>query len=357
MTQPETVSATQATLYLDCTDEVAPFRSTLNDRRCWTTDSIEDSDWLFRFDTDVQTEIQRAAEMIALHPVEQLRRTPADLDLQHCRKLYKKLNQALTQGVGFCVADRLPTADFSTEIMVEIYWVLGQLIGRPVAQKRNGQMIYDVKDTARKYEYGVRGSWTNVELNFHTDNAFGKCPPDYVSLFCKQPAKSGGVSRFCSLYSLHAALERRFPQALKRLYQPMLYDRQKEHFDAEPTVSLAPFFSWRNDSLRARANPSLVRKGHAVAGTEIDAELEDALAAVDEVSASTELWYEAALEEGQIQYLNNAEVGHYRSEFSDYDEPERKRHLYRLWHRDDGSVDYDGVFQALITTGADYNTN
>lgn len=343
MSQPEPVSSTRTTRYLDCRDEVTPYRSTQNDHRGWHRESLSDSDWLFRFDEDARAEIHRSAEIIALHPVDQLLRTPVDLNLQHCRKHYKKLRKALTQGVGFCVADRLPVDDYPVATMVEVYWVLSQMIGRPVAQKRNGQMIYDVKDTARKYEYGVRGSWTNVELNFHTDNAFGKCPPDFVSLFCKQPAKTGGVSRFCSLYSLHTALEQKFPQALRRLYQPMLFDRQKEHLDGEPAVSLAPFFSWRNDSLRARANPSLVRKGHNVAGVAIAADLEDALAAVDEVSSATELWYEAALEKGQIQYLNNAEVGHYRSEFSDFDEPDRKRHLYRLWHRDEGSISYDGV--------------
>ncbi len=36
------------------------------------------------------------------------------------------------------------------------------------------------------------------------------------------------------------------------------------------------------------------------------------------------------------------EAGHYRSAFEDFDEPERKRHLYRLWHRETGSTSYDG---------------
>ncbi len=50
------------------------------------------------------------------------------------------------------------------------------------------------------------------------------------------------------------------------------------------------------------------------------------------------------MQRGQIQYLNNHEVGHYRSEFEDFDEPERKRHLYRLWHREAGSTSYDGRY-------------
>ena len=40
--------------------------------------------------------------------------------------------------------------------------------------------------------------------------------------------------------------------------------------------------------------------------------------------------------------LANHELGHYRSEFEDGDDPATKRHLYRLWHRSEGGVNYDG---------------
>ena len=71
--------------------------------------------------------------------------------------------------------------------------------------------------------------------------------------------------------------------------------------------------------------------------------LADALDAIDEVCSAGDLWYEAPLARGQIQYLNNHEIGHYRSAFVDYDDPGRKRHLYRLWHRQAGGSSYDGL--------------
>ena len=75
----------------------------------------------------------------------------------------------------------------------------------------------------------------------------------------------------------------------------------------------------------------------------MDEELSEALNCMDEVSAAPQFWYEAELEQGQIQYLNNSEVGHYRSEFSDHEEEHKKRHLYRLWHRDTGTATYHGL--------------
>ena len=89
---------------------------------------------------------------------------------------------------------------------------------------------------------------------------FARMVPDYVGLFCRYQAVAGGASRFCSLYSVHQRMLEQYPGALKRLYQPMYFDRQKEHRDGAPRVCWAPYFSWRGDRLYARANSSLVRK-------------------------------------------------------------------------------------------------
>ena len=259
------------------------------------------------------------------------------------RTLMSDVKQRLDSGAGVAVLDRLPLDELHRDSAIAVFWCLGQLLARNVAQKWDGTMLYDVADTGAPFGYGVRGSYTSVELVFHTDNAFARVLPDYVGLFCRNPARQGGVSRFCSLYAVHERLRAASPAALERLYQPMLFDRQKEHRDGAPPVCLAPFFSWRGDRLFARANSSLVRKGYAVAGTPMDSELSDALDAIDEVCGAGDLWYEAPLERGQVQYLNNHEVGHYRSAFVDYDEPVRKRHLYRLWHRETGGSSYDGL--------------
>jgi hypothetical protein len=58
------------------------------------------------------------------------------------------------------------------------------LLARPVAQKWQGDMTYEVTDTGRPPGNGVRPDKTNAEQNFHTDNSYNLCPPDVVSLFC-----------------------------------------------------------------------------------------------------------------------------------------------------------------------------
>ncbi len=339
--------------YLDCTHEVSQVRMTPDDRWAWLASEVKPEHWIVPASQALVDEIGELARFIEANPVGNLQRRIDEVNPVHGIEAMRQLKERLDNGVGFAVLDRLPMDDVAIETMVEIYWLLGQVIGRPVAQKWNGQMIYDVRDTGQAYSYGVRGSHTSVELVFHTDNAFARMVPDYVGLLCRYPAVSGGVSRFCSLYTVHDRMAARYPESLQRLYQPMYFDRQKEHAEGAHKVCLAPYFSWRGNRLFARANSSLVRKGYEVAGEPMDAALAGALDAIDEVCASEEIWFEGPLQRGHVQYLNNHEVGHYRSEFVDHDDPERKRHLFRLWHRDSGAICYDGGYPATLSAVRD----
>ena len=86
----------------------------------------------------------------------------------------------------------------------------------------------------------------------------------------------------------------------------------------------------------------MVRKVYDVAGLAMDSGLKHALQAIDKVTSSPDLGVEAPLTRGQIQYLNNHELGHYRSDFIDHDDEAKKRHLFKLWHRTEGDQTYDG---------------
>ena len=74
----------------------------------------------------------------------------------------------------------------------------------------------------------------------------------------------------------------------------------------------------------------------------MDQSLIDAIKAIDEVTSSADLWVEAPLSRGEVQYLSNHDLGHYRSNFKDFRDSNKKRHLYRLWHRNKGDLTYDG---------------
>jgi alpha-ketoglutarate-dependent taurine dioxygenase len=287
-------------------------------------------------------ELRALVSAMHAEPLPMLLRRADHFEIPALRAAMARAKHLLDHAQGVAVIDALPLDELDRDDARALFWLLGELVGRQVAQKWDGTMLYDVRDTGQKYGYGVRGSYTNVELVFHTDNAFAVCPPHYVGLMCFHPAREGGISRFCSLYAIHERLREFSPEALERLYQPMLWDRQAEHAPGAPKVLRAPMFRCVEGRLITRANVSLVRKGYQVAGQDMDAALVAALEAVESVSRDPSLWFELPIARGHLQYLNNVNTAHYRSDFVDHDDPARKRHLLRSWHREHGRPVYDG---------------
>ncbi len=236
-------------------------------------------------------------------------------------------------------------ADVTRDEAIALYWLLSSLLARPVAQKITGQMFYDVLDTGAKLKpgSGIRPTVTNVDLRFHNDNSYNDTPPDYVCLLCLHPAKQGGVSQVMSVATVHRALSERYPELLPRLYKPFWYDRHAEHHPGEPTTFAAPMFERGADgTIKARLALSEIHAGYELRGERLDNETAAALAAVQSVFDQPELRVELGFEPGQVQFVNNRATGHARTEFVDHPEPERKRHLVRLWLRDGGKRGYCG---------------
>ncbi|MFQ5955561.1 MAG: TauD/TfdA family dioxygenase [Kiloniellales bacterium] len=313
------------------------------DEWAWKAADVDPDGCVIPLDARCLDEIAAIVDAMHRHPLPVLLRAPDQFEMPHLSRLIARAKALLDQAPGVAVVDGLPLDDMDEADATALFWILGQLIGRPVAQKWDGTMIYHVRDTGQAYGYGVRGSTTRVELFFHIDNAFGRAPPDHVGVLCLRPAARGGVSRFCSVHSLHQRMLEAHPRLLARLYRPLFWDRQAEHAADAPKVARAPMFACDGRRLKARVNVDLVRKGYQVASQAMDSETEDALTAFRALAADPEFWIELPLERGQLQYLNNRDVAHYRGGFTDHPDPALKRHLIRTWHRDWGQPSYDGV--------------
>jgi len=329
--------------YIDLSSECTSMLEQQTRDKAWTGDNVDASTCVVSLDEHCLDEIHSIAILTQKNPLPDLLRSPDQFDIPNLRTIMRTIKSRLTYGIGVAIIDALPMGDLDETQATTVFWILGQLVGHPVAQKWDGTMLYQVKDTGMPFGYGVRGSYTNIELTFHTDNAFAISPPEAVGLLCLRPALSGGVSRFCSLYAVHNELLQKNPKALNRLYQPVLWDRQAEHAPDKPKFSFAPMFRFDGKKLLARANTGLVRKSYERAEFEMDLELNAALDCVDEMTNRPGFHFELPLERGQMQYLNNRDVAHYRSEFQDHPEPAQQRHLVRTWHRESGQRTYDSV--------------
>jgi len=308
----------------------------------WTRATLASGDGRARLSQECLAELLAVAALLRANPLPVPALDPDDFDLTHCRRAMADIRRALDLGPGFAIVDRLPLERIGRAEAVSLFWLLGSLIARPVAQKWDGTMVYDVRDTGRPPGNGVRPDLTNVEQSFHTDNSYNLCPPEYVGLLCMHPAMEGGVSRIVSLPSAHNEMRRRRRDLLARLYQPFYFDRQREHAPDDVMVTRHPVFEVDADRLHARLSRFQVRNGQALAGVALDAPGEAALDELDRIMDQPDLRMDFHFEVGQMQFVNNRQIAHKRSAFRDWPEPERKRHLIRLWLRDRGRPFYNG---------------
>jgi alpha-ketoglutarate-dependent taurine dioxygenase len=314
----------------------------VRDARAWTRDDVSPRDWLVPLSPRVLEELDAVARAVRRDPLPPLVLTPDQFALDACAATMARVRDRLRAGIGLAVLDRVPVERYSPDENRALAWILGSLLGRLVAQKWDGTMLYDVRDTGRTLEYGVRRSVTNLDLVFHTDAAWLDLPPELVGLYCINPAREGGVSRFVSLVSVHNGLRRRAPGLLARLYRPFPWDRQAEHAPDDARVSRRPVFQYEAGAFMACVNEKLIEAGADLAGEPLDPEGRDALAAMRAVLDSPALGVELTIERGQVQFINNRAFAHARTDFRDAPEPHLKRHMIRLWTREEGRRAFHG---------------
>ena len=206
--------------------------------------------------------------------------------MTRCHAAMAEARRILKEG---CVRGR-PAAGQCRRKAETIYWLLASMVMRPVAQKLDGTMIYDVHDTGQQAlpGSGVRPDKTNIEIRFHIDNAYNTTPPEIVGLLCLKTAKSGGMSRVLSFHSVYNELLAKHRELLPRLYKPFWFDRQREFFPGEPDTFFAPVFE-AGDDLRARFSVHQINSGYAMKGEPVDNEGAAALAAMLEAFEEPEM--------------------------------------------------------------------
>jgi alpha-ketoglutarate-dependent taurine dioxygenase len=307
----------------------------------WRGKDLADTAGRFAVSKAAEAEMITLAAELAANPLALEALRPGDFDLPACRILMTAAKQEIEHGVGFAIIDRLPLEALGDQVR-KVYWVLASMISRPVAQKWDGTMIYDVTDTGLPPGNGVRPDKTNAEQNFHNDNSYNICPPDVVGLLCMRTAMEGGVSHIVSFASIHNQLRQQAPDLLARLYEPFCFDRQREHSSEDVKYLWHSCFEAPEGRLLARMSRFQVKNGYPLAGIEIDPKGADALEALEDAMRAPGQALNFYFEPGQIQFVNNRLLGHRRTGFQDWPEADRKRLLVRLWLRDWGRSFYNG---------------
>ena len=254
------------------------------------------------------------------------------------------LAREIEAGRGFVLLRGLPIARYSEDQAALIFWGFGTHLGTAVPQSRKGDTLGHVRDLGGDIrDPSVRGYETRARLLFHTD----RC--DCVALMCLRKPKSGGASRVASAVAVHRAIGEARPDLLETLCAPFYSDRRGEQPPGAPPVAEMPVFMAEEGVFAVRYVRDYIEDAQRFA--EVPRLTDTQIEALDMLDRTADaMALDMEFEPGDMQFLNSYLTLHARSAFEDHAEPERRRHLLRLWLAMPNSRRLPAPFKALYGT-------
>ncbi|HTP83080.1 MAG TPA: TauD/TfdA family dioxygenase [Alphaproteobacteria bacterium] len=239
--------------------------------------------------------------------------------------LLKKAYDEVRTGRGFVLLRGLPLDDGFDTFSAAV-WGIGAHFGTGLSQNAQGELIGHVID-ASKQDATPRMYRSNLELRLHNDMTA------MLSLACWHKSAAGGATFLASAATIHDEIKRRAPELLPALYRGFHYHRLGEEAEGQEPVSpfRMPVFAFVAGQMSCRYQRAGVAAGHRAANVPLtDTELA-ALDLFDEVARAPENRLAFYLERGDMLVVNNYTMLHARTKFTEFAEPEKRRHLVRLW--------------------------
>jgi len=241
-------------------------------------------------------------------------------------RLVNLLDEVLN-GRGFVLLRALPAEKWTKLESAIAFYGIGTHLGNARSQNAQGHILGHVKDLGRSsQDPAVRIYQTNERQTYHTDSS------DVVCLMCLRPAKSGGLSSLVSSVTIFNEMRRRRPDLLRVLFEPIETDRRGEALDGQKPYFGIPVFSWHCGLLSATYQRQYIESARRFTEVPPLTELQiEALDLFDSLANDVSLHLFMEFQPGDIQIVHNHTILHDRTAFQDWPEPERKRHLMRLW--------------------------
>jgi hypothetical protein len=242
------------------------------------------------------------------------------------RRLSRVLHEVL-EGRGFVLLRGLPVKQWSRRLSAIAFLGLGLHWGSLRSQNRHGHLLGHVRDLGlSSRDPNVRIYQTSERQNYHTDSC------DVVGLLCLQPAKSGGLSSLVSSVTMFNEMRKRRPDLARLLFEPIETDRRGEVPVGQKPFFCIPVFNFHAGLLSTVYQRSYIESARRFPDVPpLTQEKIEALDLFDQLANDPGLNFRMELQAGDLQLVHNHTLLHDRTAFEDWPEPERKRHLLRLW--------------------------
>jgi hypothetical protein len=289
-------------------------------------------EWLYRLSEAEIGEVDLAMRKVAMRTaagaaLEVAAMGPDDFPLPTLGPRLQQLLDDVLNWRGFVLIRGLPIGRWTRREAAIAYLGIGRHLGSMRSQNAQGHILGHVRDAGlSSQDPNVRIYQTHERQTYHTDSC------DVVALLCLQPAMSGGLSSLVSSVTIHNEMQRRRPDLLEALFEPIETDRRGEVPAGQKPYFSIPVFNWHAGLLSAIYQRQYIESARRFPEVQLlTARQISALDLFDELANDPTLGMQMEFQAGDIQLVHNHTILHDRTSFEDWPETERKRHLLRLW--------------------------
>lgn len=303
--------------------------SPVETRAAWRGDRLmEGQDWIFTL-SDAQIDELEQLGYRFLDADPDLRTVQAeDYPLAACAEAVESWRQEVDFGRGFVLVRGLRTERYSDALSSAIYYILGLHMGDAIRQNEMGDLLDHVYATSDKTmdDPTALSSKVRDKLVYHSDSS------DIVALMCLRGAKAGGLSCLVSGAEIYNEILRRRPDLAGLLLEPFHWDWRRQDHNAPADTYSSPIVSVEADVFSMYAGSLYILTAQDYPGVpKLSEDQIEVLRLFDEITYEPGMAIAMDFRPGDIQWLSNYAALHSRTEFADFPEPQRKRHLLRLW--------------------------
>jgi hypothetical protein len=252
----------------------------------------------------------------------------ADFELPTLAPKLAAIREEVMAGRGFALIRGLPVDRWSMREAATVYYGIGAHFGNARSQNGKGHVLGHVRDLGRDAvnDQNARIYQTRERQTFHTDSC------DIVALLCLKTARSGGASALVSSMTIYNEMHRQRPDLLRLMFEPFATDRRGEVPAGKKPYFEIPVYNFHAgflSAIYARRYIESARRFDEV--PELTVEQREALDLFDSLANDPEINLQMDFQPGDMQLVHNHTILHDRTAYDDWEEPEKKRHLLRLW--------------------------
>jgi len=309
-------------------DPLSTLPPEIHDRAVWYGPELAGrGDWIKRLSEIDVREVKSAVEQLHESRPNLTTITAQDVPLPTLGPRLREILAEVLNGRGFVLIKALPVEGWTKRQAAIAFLAIGVHLGNLRMQNAEGHLLGHVRDLGRSSDDPNTRIYQTRERQTHHTNS---C--DVVGLLCLRRAKSGGLSSLVSSTTIFNEMRQRRPDLLNVLLKPIETDRRGEVPDGSKPYFNIPVFNYHDGLVSAIYQRQYIESARRFAGVTPLSPLQiEALDLLDQLANDPKLNLMMELEPGDIQLVHNHTILHDRTAFEDYPEPDRKRHLLRLW--------------------------